>query len=227
MTTQTKSAVGSAGLGSFLEGLAIAPDGALYGTDENGTLFSISTSTGLVTEIGDTGRGDIEALDFSGNTLLGATSGSIFSIDLGDASTINLFPNFTPGFTTDVPRTMAVVDSNTALIATFSASNQADIYSANLGTGALTYVGLAAVAPGQFLSMDIGTDGKLYGFDNSGNIWLIDQTDAGVTLLGTIPGGAFFLDATVQAVPEPSTWALLLGGSGALWLARRRRTTRA
>lgn len=222
--TQATSLIGNTGA-SLVEGLAIAPDGWLYATDASGNLISINPSTGVGTLVGSTGKGDIEGLDFMGGTLVGISTGAtptIFSINLSNASTTDLITLQPPGFSNDVARAMAVFDSNTVFISTYSLSSQADLYLANISTGAVTYVGFMAVNVGQFLSMDIGYDGNLFGFDNSGGVWLINQSTAAVTLQGTISGFPFWLDVTTAAIPEPSTNALLLFGAGVLWLVRRR-----
>ena len=69
LTTATATPIGYTG--QYLQGLALSPAGRLFGTDAYGGLFSISTTTGAATFIGDTGLGDIEGLSFRGSTLIG------------------------------------------------------------------------------------------------------------------------------------------------------------
>jgi hypothetical protein len=69
LTTAAATPIGPTG--QLLEGLAISPQGSLFGTDFLGNLFSVSRSTGAATLVGNTGVGDIEGLSFSGTTLIG------------------------------------------------------------------------------------------------------------------------------------------------------------
>jgi hypothetical protein len=60
----------------LLEGLAISPNGSLFGTDNISNLFSISKATNTAPLIGNTGilnngTPDIEGLTFRGSTLIG------------------------------------------------------------------------------------------------------------------------------------------------------------
>jgi hypothetical protein len=68
--------------------------------------------------------------------------------------------------------------------------------------------------------LDFGTDGKLYELDLSGNIYMIDPSNASSTFVGST-GAADVLDLAIvasalAAVPEPSSILLLLvtGGIG-------------
>src|SRR5690349_17350672 len=70
VTTGATTLLGSTG--QFMEGLALSPGGQLFGTDSSGLLYSINPLTGASTLIGDTGRGNVEGLDFNGNTLVGS-----------------------------------------------------------------------------------------------------------------------------------------------------------
>jgi hypothetical protein len=74
LTTAAATPIGATG--QLLEGLAISPNGSLFGTDNLSNLFSISKTTGAATLIGNTGilnngSPDIEGLTFRGSTLIG------------------------------------------------------------------------------------------------------------------------------------------------------------
>jgi hypothetical protein len=215
--TQTATSIGSPG---FMEGLALSPGGQLYGTDSSGFLYSIDTTTGVATSVGSTGMGDIEALAFVGSTLVGAsfTGSTLFSIDTSTAVTTNIT---TFSALSGATRAMTAIDSNTVLIAADGAPNS--LYSVNVSTGATTFVGSMAMT-GQFLAMGLAGNGILYGFGNAGEEWQIDPNTGAITLLGNT-GSQFWLDATTQAIPEPSTWALMISGAATLLLGAARRRT--
>jgi hypothetical protein len=213
-TTQTAVSIGNTS--QFLEGLAFSPTGVLYGTNSGGVLYSLNTSTGAATLIGSTGQGDIEGLHFSGSTLVGisfSTVPTLFSIDTTTGATTNIVT--LTSNVAGVPRDL-VITGNTALFTVLDSPDT--LYSANLTTGAVTLIGSMAVTPGQFLAMDFGSNGILYGFNGDGNVYSINPATAGVTLLGNT-GGQFWLDATA-VVPEPSTWALMVLGASLLLAVR-------
>ena len=68
LSTANATLVGSTG--DEYRGPATSSGGQMYGTDVVGRLLSINQSSGAGTVIGSTGRNDIEALHFSGATLL-------------------------------------------------------------------------------------------------------------------------------------------------------------
>src|SRR6266446_3981268 len=82
LTTATATPIGPTG--QFLQGLAVSPQGSLFGTDYLGTLFSVNKTTGAATLIGSTGLSDIEGLAFRGTTLIGTN----FS-NLGGPTTVS------------------------------------------------------------------------------------------------------------------------------------------
>lgn len=83
-TTGASTGVGSWGIGSkFITSLAFAPNGTLYGTDNEGvstSLYTISLTTGIATPVGVVGD-YVFGLDFlPGGRLIGA-AGDIFEIN--------------------------------------------------------------------------------------------------------------------------------------------------
>jgi hypothetical protein len=220
LSTQTATLLGSPSSGS-LEGLAMSPTGQLYGTDSSGVLYSFDLLTGAATPIGSTGRGNIEGLDFSGSVLLGidfSSTPTVFSIDLNTGASTTLV---TLGSATGSVRTMTVVDANTILIRSDSPVTNS-LQSVNLTTGAVTLIGTLNVSGSQFAAMDFAANGNLYGLDNNGGVLLINPATAATTLLGST-GSQFWLDMAFVTVPEPSTYALLVGGGAWLaWMRRRR-----
>src|SRR5207237_690164 len=123
LTTATATPIGPTG--QFLQGLAISPQGNLFGTDFLGNLFSVSSTTGAATLIGSTGLGDIEGLSFNGTTLIGTN----FS-NLGGPTTVSAINTTTAAPTTITTfsqgpvRAMAVLNSNTIDVASDSPVSQ-------------------------------------------------------------------------------------------------------
>ncbi len=83
-TTGAATAIGSWGIGSkFITSLAFAPNGVLYGTDNEGTstsLYKISLTTGVATPVGSVGD-YVFGLDFLPDGRLIGAAGDIFVID--------------------------------------------------------------------------------------------------------------------------------------------------
>lgn len=222
LSNGTTTTIGSTGAG-LMEGLALSATGQLYGTDSSGNFYSFNLSTGAATLIGSTAQGNIEALDFLGSTLLGASFSSaptIFSIDTATGTVTNIVS--VSSALSGSARAMAILESNTAFLTT-DMTGGANLYKVDLTTGAPTLIGFMAVHGSQFAAMDIASDGQLYGLDNDGSLWLINQSSAAVTFVANA-GSHFWLDMTaVSAIPEPSTYALFALGLGVVLWRRRRR----
>jgi hypothetical protein len=233
LTTATATPIGPTG--QFLQGLAVSPQGSLFGTDYLGSLFSVSKTTGAATLIGDTGLGDIEGLTFRGTTLIGTN----FS-NLGGPTTVSAIDTTTAAATTITSfsqgpaRAMALVNSNTIDVASDSPVSQSLVQvnlltGTNLNLGQLPSNGLAVTGSDLISALNFGTDGVLYALDALGNEFMIASNGAGIPVGNT--GGQFWLDLTMAStvldpplpsalasaaldppdpVPEPSSMALLL-----------------
>jgi hypothetical protein len=221
-TTAKVTAIGQTG--QFIEGLAVAPDGTLFGTDSSGLLFQISPTTGNATPIGSTGLGDVEGLVFKGGTLLGtdfSNPTSVYTIDTTTGSP-TLLVTTNPG--QGVARALALADSNTAYIVSNSPTVQS-LVSVNLTTGATVVLGTID-DPNLIAAISVGPGGTIYALDSVGQELIVNQ-DGSTQLVGST-GGQFWLDSTIisASVPEPSSLALL-GVAGAVFVGRRFRRGKA
>jgi hypothetical protein len=218
LTTATATLVGNTG--QFLQGLAVSPQGSLFGTDFLGNLYSVSKTSGATTLIGSTGLGDIEGLTFRGTTLIGTN----FS-NLGGPTTVSAIDTTTAAATTITSfsqgpaRAMALVNPNTIDIASDSPVSQSLVQvnllnGTNMNLGQLPSTGAALIA-----ALNFGTDGVLYALDPFGNEFMIASNGAGIPVGNT--GGQYWLDLTMAStvldppgdpngVPEPNSMALLL-----------------
>jgi hypothetical protein len=177
-----------------MEDLAISPGGQLFGTNFSGILYSISPTTGEATRIGDTGLGDIEALAFSGSTLLGANfhdPTTFYSINTTDAS---VTPLVTTNPAAGPIRAMAAENGTTVLSVSDTPIFQT-LLSTDLNTGAtsaLGTLGSSSLIP----AMGFGLDESFYALDLSGNEYSIDRTNARLTLLALGRPMRTFLNST-------------------------------
>lgn len=227
LSTASATLVGSTS--ANIEGLATSSAGQMFGTDVVGRLLSINQSTGAGTVIGSTGRDDIEALHFSGPTLLAAdyhapTPTTIFQINTTAAATTNIV---TATSNTGGASAMAVADPNTLLL-TQNQDNLGNdfqsLWAMNLTSGAMSFRGVLASVPEDVVTGLDFSGPTLYAVTVSGGLYTLNPNDAGRTLIGTMlnqsnaPLAA--LDITVP-VPEPATLVIVM--SVTILLIRRRR----
>ena len=230
LTTATATPIGFTG--QFLQGLAVSPQGSLFGTDYLGGLYSVNKTTGAATLIGSTGLGDIEGLAFRGTTLIGtnfSSLGGLTTVSAIDMTTAAATPIIS--FSQGPVRAMAVspLNTNTVDVASDSPVSQS-LVSVNLLTGTNTNLGqLPSAGAALIAALNFGTDGVLYALDPLGNEFTISSNGAG-TLVGNT-GGQYWLDLTMAStvldppltlasaaaavdppdpMPEPSSVALLL-----------------
>jgi len=228
LTTATAKPIGFTG--QFLQGLAVSPQGSLFGTDYLGGLYSVNKTTGAATLIGSTGLGDIEGLAFRGTTLIGtnfSNLGGLTTVSAIDTATAAATPIIS--FSQGPVRAMAVspLNTNTVDVASDSPVSQS-LVSVNLLSGTNTNLGqLPSAGAALIAALNFGTDGVLYALDPLGNEFTISSNGAG-TLVGNT-GGQYWLDLTMastvldpplpsasaaldppDAVPEPNSMALLL-----------------
>lgn len=217
--------VGPTGMAGTPQALALAPGGALYGTDADGRLYRLDAGSGAATLVGNTGRGNVEGLDFLGATLYGLSGTSpatLFTVDPTTAATATaLTTTFTSPVAGDVPRTLAFADATTAYFTTSAELNRLD-----LATGVSTVVGSTGLAAA-VTAIDFLSDGNLYGLTATGRGVRLNTTTGAASILFVPPTSPFWLGMTaapaVTAAPEPSTLALTACGVLAVVGAARRR----
>jgi hypothetical protein len=233
LTTATATPIGFTG--QFLQGLAVSPQGSLFGTDYLGNLFSVSKTTGAATFIGSTGLGDIEGLTFRGSTLIGTNFSNLGGLTTVSAiDTTTALPTTITSFSQGPVRAMALVNPNTVDVASDSPVSQS-LVQVNLLTGLNTSLGqLPSTGAALIAALNFGTDGALYALDPLGNDFMIASNGAGILIGNT--DSQYWLDLTMAStvldppgVPEPNSMALLLTAALGLisvwaWQRSRRST---
>jgi hypothetical protein len=215
------------GTGVFLESIALSPGGQLYGMDVNGNLYSLNAGTGVATLIASSGLGNIEALDFNGNTLVAVDFGdtpTAWSIDTTTAVPTSIT---TASAATGSVRSGAIESPTTMLIrgdAGLGCLSEC-LFRLNLTTGGVALIGgISGAGTSLFAAIDFA-GGVLYGLNDAGQLYSINTTTAVATPIGASSRLFYLGMATVdQVVPEPATMVLV--GSGVLAaFARRRRAS--
>ncbi len=208
-------------------------NGLLYGLGDDHRLYTIDTLTGVASGIG----GDLmlqgtnfgfdfnEVVDMI-RVVSNNDDNYVVNPDTGEVS------QFTDvGYEGGTPN--AIVTGNayrhgTAMqFAVDTLNNQLVMQANNAGT--LTVVGPLGRDVGPRASFDIGFDGVGYIHEIDG-FHTVNLETGQATLIGRTPNALFGISAapTTAAVPEPSTWGMMLLGFGAVGtLVRRRNRTRA
>ncbi len=187
-------------IGVALQGLAIDTFGTtLYGSDQNGLLYSIDIATKTTSLIGDTVLGGIEAMDFNFNgEELWVTDFDNFpvvkihSVNTSDASTTLVQTLHPPGFIGGAVRAMTADTTKDVWIANDSfpamefrsvdtdilkappVTNVTKIGSLDNDTNPFPFPPPATENP-KITGMDRATDGVLYGLSNDGGVYIINQ----------------------------------------------------
>ena len=202
LSSATPTLIGNTGV--FLEAIALTPDGtALFGTSAGGLLYHIDPATAIATLVGNTHIGDIEGLHFLNDTLLGVnlqTTPTIYSIDPATAVATAVV---TLDEATGAARAMTVLDDNTLLLVTDNPNGKA-LRTADLTTGATTFIGNITTNATFVPGLDFGIDGNLYALDSSGNVLLVDPATAAATIIGN-PLANFWLDLAATSFSDPTT----------------------
>jgi len=190
----------------------------LFGTTSTGLLYTIDTTTAAATLVGNTGLGNIEALDFNGNDLLGvnfSSTPSVFSLNQTNAAASLVA---TASISTGVVRSGVVLNPTTMLVRGDNGSNT--LYSISLTGGATSAIG---VMPSTVFGMDF-LGPTLYGVDADGRLYNINPGTGGMTQIGDTGTQTYLSLAMINPIPEPSSIALtMIGGVALVGLAIKRR----
>lgn len=203
----------------------------LYGLGDDLQLYTINTSSGLASLVGGGPlalTGSNFGFDF--NTVVDAIrvvsnndSNYVINADTGLISTVATPVAYGAG---DVNAGRnAIVTGNAYLHGTttqyaIDTNLDALVLQAN-NAGTLTTVGALGVAVGPRTSFDIDFDGIAY-LQDANRFYTVDLNTGVATLVGNTDR-SFYGIAIGAAVPEPTTWALLIIGFGVIGGALRRR----
>jgi hypothetical protein len=211
----------------------------LFGLSAAGQLYGISGLTGGETAIGS-GASGITFIDF-GSTQTGlfgiATNGDFYDINstTGVSTEVGTFGGGT--FTTRNDGMGFSTGSSTLYFTNMVSSTVEDLYSVNVGTGALTLVGTLSTTKGKSGGLLVGgmaeIAGTLFGGTNNGGngshqaSYVIPESCSGACAVAynadinpnnkhAVTGMALGEASTAPFVPEPADWVLMLAGVGAV-----------
>lgn len=217
----------------------------LYGYDGD-MLYIINTTTGAAAAQFDVNNASgnvgfdfnptvdrIRVVDASGlnmrlNQLTGATTvDGAYSFAAGDAN-FGTTPSFTSVAYTNSDNdpatgtTLYGIDRNLGQLITITNPNGGTISTVgSLGIGAFTGI------TGFDIFTSGGTNTAFFSaaFAGSGTsrLYTLNLGTGAATLIGDIGGGSIVEGLSIQTVPEPGTWAMLLVGLGAMGIVARRR----
>lgn len=205
-------------------------NGLLYGLGDDLRLYIINTATGLASAVGGPLALTGSNFGFDFNTAIDA-----LRIVSNNDSNYVVNPNTGALTLTATPVAFGAGDVNAGANPTitgnayihgtatqFAIDTTTDflVRQAN-NAGTLTSVGSLGVAVGPRTAFDIGFDGMGYIMD-ANRFYTVNLQTGNASLVGTNERALFGI--AVAPVPEPSTWAMMILGFGAVGGAMRRRT---
>ena len=206
--------------GPVLTDIAFNGTGDLFGISFT-TLYKINKDTGARTTVGALGGSAFNALVFSSTgTLYAAAGTSLYSVDTTTGLATSLGST---GFSS--AGDLAFFGSKLYLSASGSGTSQL----VDIGLAPVNGTLVGATGVNDVFGLARGDDGILYGVAGN-SIYTMNVTTGAATLAtsynyagrGAAFGSAFFAEAT-GAVPEPTTWAMMLMGFGIAGYSLRRR----
>ncbi len=225
--TGATTLVGNTGRQMF--DIAFNASGQLFGIDGT-SLYSINSSTASAMLIGSTGSSsNINSLVFGSDGSLYGASNGLYKLNTITGAGSQIGANFSGG--TNSSGDLAFVAGQLYLSTSFQSFDR--LTKLNTSTGVNTDVGSIGFASVFGMASPNGAD--LYGFSENKVLTINVATGAGTLLstasgvsLGSVYGSAFFSEAPplippVPAIPEPSTYALLIAGLiGVGFVAKRK-----
>lgn len=223
------SSVRITGFSDSVQALDFRPaNGVLYALAGNRTIYTINTTTGVATSLG-------------GGAL--AIEGTLFGFDFNPiADAIRIVSNTNQNYRVN-PNTGALIAQDTSVFYPGNAGQDPDVIAnayvsggttqyaidsaastlvrQNNNAGDLTTIGALGVTVGGRASFDIaGSDA----FVQSGrNFYSANLQTGALTRIGQTQDELFGLAISIPAVPEPSTWAMMIVGFAMVGAASRYR----
>lgn len=215
--------------GTLMFDIAFSASGQLFGIDGT-SLYSINSTTASATRIGSSGStSNINSLVFGSDGSLYGASNGLYKFNTSTGAGSQIGANFSGG--TSSSGDLAFV-AGQLYLSTLGASFDR-LTKLNTSTGLNTDVGSIGFASVFGMASPNGAD--LYGFSDNRVLSINSTTGAGSLLstasglsLGSVYGSAFFSEAApvippIPAIPEPSTYALLIAGLAGLgWSVKRK-----
>lgn len=236
--TLTSFTLSGLSTGDQLIGIDLRPaDGLIYGVSQTGRVYTVSTSgvASFVSTLSATPTGARFGFDFNPMAdrlrIISDSDQNLRANVVGGATTVDTAITRTNGapidiigtaYTNNVPGAASTViygiDGLTGTLVTSAAPN-GGVYST---VGALG----TAITNANNLAFDIsGATGVAYlSIENS--LYTVNLGSGAATLAGTIGAGSLIGLTAIGAVPEPTTWAMLLFGFGVIGAVLRRRKAR-
>jgi hypothetical protein len=237
--------VNVSGVNLSLTGLAFQPGtGVLYGvTATHGsyaqTLVTIDLPSGAATLIGGSGGlgGTVTDITFDpmGTTLYGwqssngafPNSAGIINLVTGAVSSLGADALFSSGGA-------IAIDPSRGIAYVARSGSYGALETLDLGTGNLGSIGVTMTTNGSYgvnlNAMAINGASEIYASNSTNhgptNLMKLDPNTGVLTWIGALPDYTDALAFSTPAIPEPSTWAVIVGAAAlGLAIIRRRRAT--
>jgi len=177
----------------------IATAGSIYVEGSSGVLGTLDPLTGVVTEIGSSGRNPYGlAFDASGNLYELGSDANLYAVDKSTAA-LSLIGPYTGNFNGGA----ALGNASDGTL--YAINGQGDIWTVSASTGAATVLGNMGVVPNSISSGDGGSGPYV---TSGSSLYAINRTSGAATLIGTGTYGEVFglafTNNTMYAIDAPS-----------------------